>query len=445
MRQFGSVYADRTEAMMRKFGKHSVESIQSGYSERASKRPKLCDSDTDKQPITSHVHDFLSTEMFKRENAFLSTEMCKKDTDALLEEAMLMDHDLVKERVLTELAAEQHNPIAIARCIQSGWGGMPSDPCEAFQMFMAFHESSRTAQCCLGECLEYGFGTEANPAEAYEWYRKSAKAGLPRAQCALGACYRDGVGAEVSGAQACKWFVAASKQGHARAHVCLGSILQLAKQDRSSFECFLKAAELGHRRAECWIGDAFHKGLHGVVTVNKARAFEWFTKAAEHGDTQGQFYLGLYYLKGIATPVDEGLGSILLLKAAKHGHACAKNCFIQIVQSLKKRLDQASKAGKKVGHITSQLVTPRTISALTRVPQQQRTLQPQKTWQPIINKPPTLPPPTSLAGDFANRLYNLKCVTSAAATQSNAFRITAAAATATQPNHKYEHGACWSS
>ena len=399
MRQFGSVYADQAEATMQKFGKHSVESVQSGYSEGASKRPKLSDSGTDK-PITSRVNDFLSP------------EMSNKDTDALLEEAMLMDHDLVKERVLTELAAEQHNPIAIARCIQSGWGGMPSDPCEAFQMFMAFHESSRTAQCCLGECLEYGFGTEANPAEAYEWYRKSAKAGFPRAQYALGACYRDGVGAVVSGAQACKWFLAASKQGHARAHVCLGSILQLAKQNRSSFECFLKAAELGHRRAECWIGDAFHKGLHGVVTVNKATAFEWFTKAAEHGDTQAQFYLGLYHIKGIATPVDERKGSILLLKAARHGHTCAKNCFIQIVQSLKKRLDQVSEAGKKVGHFTSQLVTPCTMSAPTRVPQQKRTMQPLETWQPIINKPPTLPPPTSLAGDFANRLYNLKCVSS---------------------------------
>ena len=225
----------------------------------------LCDEAPHGQQSPNHsANHSLAEAVSKSKSDFASAnKRCKRDNAGgytalqthcgpaceMVEEAMMKDHDLGRERVLTEVAAEQRGHIALARCIQSGWGGMAADPAEAFQMFMAFQrveELARTAQCCLGECYEYGLGVQADPMKAFGWYKKSAQAGFARAQCAVGACYRDGIGTKESVVKACKWFATSSKQDYARAHVCLGLMHLQAEQDLSSFQCFFKAAELGH-------------------------------------------------------------------------------------------------------------------------------------------------------------------------------------------------------
>ena len=45
------------------------------------------------------------------------------DAERILGEAMLLDHDLAHERILTEMAADQENPVAVGRCLLSGWAG----------------------------------------------------------------------------------------------------------------------------------------------------------------------------------------------------------------------------------------------------------------------------------------------------------------------------------
>ena len=300
MRQVEAGYTAKAEAMEQDLSGYSSQSIAEAEAENITeetrKRPRQCESD-----------------------AFLPAKRCKKDAQALLEEAMSMDHDLGKERVLTELAAELQDPVALGRCIQSGWGGMQHDPSEAFSIFSleASEEMSKAAQCCLAECYEYGLGVQADSVKAFGWYTKSAQAGLARAQCSLGACYRDGVGTEASPAKACQWFVAASKQNHARAHVCLGTILQQVQQDQAAFDWFSKAAGLGHSFAECWLGQAFNKGLNGVLVANQARAAEWFTKAAEQGDAQAQCCLGEYYQYGIGVSANKQKAVINYAKAAR--------------------------------------------------------------------------------------------------------------------------------
>ena len=55
-------------------------------------------------------------------------DTCQSDGHTLLEKAMSMDHDLRQEQMLTELAAEEHDQVAVARCIQSGWGDRRPNP-----------------------------------------------------------------------------------------------------------------------------------------------------------------------------------------------------------------------------------------------------------------------------------------------------------------------------
>ena len=311
MRQVEAGYSTQAEGLAQDLSCYSKESIVQAEAEAR-------DGETRKRPLCNES------------DVFWPAKRWKEDTEALLEEAMSMDYDIAKERVLTELAAEQEDPVAVARCIQSGWGGLQHDPVEAFNMLVLLekdHQHSRAAQCYLAECYEYGLGVETNLTQAFGRYVQAAQAGLARAQCSLGACYRDGIGTGINGDKACQWFMAASKQNHARAHVCLGTILQKMQQNQSAFDCFRKAADLGHSFAECWIGQAFHKGLDGVTIADKARAAEWFAKAAEQGDAQAQCCLGEYYQYGVGVSVNTYKAANWFAKSASQGHERTKYHF----------------------------------------------------------------------------------------------------------------------
>ncbi len=126
-------------------------------------------------------------------------------------------------------------------------------------------------------------------AQALEWTRRAAEAGLQQAQTDLGGLYMyGGKGVSVNGKEALKWFT--------------------------------KASEQGSKAAEFYLGELFYKGIGGVKGDNEAAIKHW-RLAAEAGIAEAQQRLG-YLLAQQESTFAEGLG--WLRKAATEGSARGK-------------------------------------------------------------------------------------------------------------------------
>ena len=84
-------------------------------------------------------------------------------------------------------------------------------------------------------------------------------------------------------------------------------------------KCYLKAAALGHAKAQNMLGYCYEHGL-GVVGEPK-EAVKWYLKAAEQGLVIAQFYLGNIYFFGNGVPNDFSEAVKWYQKAANQGHA----------------------------------------------------------------------------------------------------------------------------
>ncbi|MGA6992474.1 MAG: tetratricopeptide repeat protein [Candidatus Deferrimicrobiaceae bacterium] len=74
----------------------------------------------------------------------------------------------------------------------------------------------------LGVMYDYGRGAPQDNTEAWKWYRKAAKQGLPDAQHNLGLMYEKGQGVPQNHTEAGKWYRRAADQGLPEAQVNLG-------------------------------------------------------------------------------------------------------------------------------------------------------------------------------------------------------------------------------
>ncbi|EFC41869.1 predicted protein [Naegleria gruberi] len=134
----------------------------------------------------------------------------------------------------------------------------------------------------IGEFYHNRANTEIDYSKAFEWYMKTAQAGLFQ----IGSMYLKGVGIE---------------------------------QDYSkAMEFFLQAAEKGHCAAQRTIGHIYYEGIIGVEP-DYTKAFEWYTKAAEKGCFESQAQIGYMHFYGQSVPQDYSKTLEWLLKAESHG------------------------------------------------------------------------------------------------------------------------------
>ena len=111
----------------------------------------------------------------------------------------------------------------------------------------------------------YKAGTKDNPLkpEDFEWHREAADYGVPQAQFNMAEIYTEGIGVAKDLSKAWDLYDLAASQGHAEALYKLGalregpdvpgvfhSILPLYRGNGSAFECYQKAAALGHTKAK---------------------------------------------------------------------------------------------------------------------------------------------------------------------------------------------------
>jgi TPR repeat protein len=108
-----------------------------------------------------------------------------------------------------------------------------------------------------GEMYEFGYGTERDPAKAYELYKKAADQGFLKAQNNIARCYHFGTGVEQNLVKAEHWYRTAAGQGLTDAMFFLGVLYsngygqdQSHAHDVIAYAWIHNAALLGNRTAK---------------------------------------------------------------------------------------------------------------------------------------------------------------------------------------------------
>ena len=123
---------------------------------------------------------------------------------------------------------------------------------------------------------------------AIYWWRRAT--GDAVAMYWIGVCYYNGFGVKEDTTKAFEWWERASGCGHAGMTYCIAQCyeyeygLDVGENKTKALELYLKAAELGQKRAAYKLGVIYHCGRCGVA-VNKTEALKWYRVAVELGDT----------------------------------------------------------------------------------------------------------------------------------------------------------------
>lgn len=190
----------------------------------------------------------------------------------------------------------------------------------------------------LGECCEYGIGTEQNPGEAARLYRIAANAGDGESLGRLGNCYRYGTGVEQDFAKAFGLYRKASDQNDSGGWNGLGLCFEQglgAQQDYAeAVKCYLKAADHGYAEAQYNLGRCYSHGIG--VSQDHVKAAEYYMLAAEQATdgldmpqrkqtrpliVEAQFTLAECYANGIGVDQDDDIARLWYRKATHRGHA----------------------------------------------------------------------------------------------------------------------------
>lgn len=205
--------------------------------------------------------------------------------------------------------------------------------------------------------VQYG---ESDFAQAMQWLRKAAEAGLLQAQTDLGGIYLEGGkgGIKPNGKEAFYWFSKAAEQGSKEALYYLGLLLyrgmDMPKDEAKALDYWQQAAEAGIAEAQyryglalamhestiqqgiswlgkavessapklaaqaaCALGNIYATGKQGI-SIDMPEAARWYSLAARGGDASAQLVYGIMLLQGDPVPRDTKQGmSYLRLSAGQ--------------------------------------------------------------------------------------------------------------------------------
>ncbi|QGJ71532.1 Hypothetical protein PBC10988_32390 [Planctomycetales bacterium 10988] len=153
--------------------------------------------------------------------------------------------------------------------------GVEEDVEKAVELYMvAAKEGFCAAQQNLG-LYYYHLGGEENLEEAFRWFSLGAKAGFAPSQYSLSGMYKQGSGVEQNYEEALKWLQASADQNFDQAFTQLGCYYasgeELFEQDfQQAHKCFLKAGELGDRKAYFYLSHMYEHGQGVEKDLEKA-------------------------------------------------------------------------------------------------------------------------------------------------------------------------------
>ena len=221
--------------------------------------------------------------------------------------------DIKKAIRYFEEAADKGNTIAmnnLGRLYITG-EEVPKNETEAFKWTgMAAIQGHPEAEYNVGVMYLHGAGCEKDESQALEMFERAARKGHSVAQYNAGVCYEGGIGVVQNIEKAHMYYKQSAAQGYQPAVGKMKNIEPVSEADRMfkmgvryytgqdftgvdmqrAFECFEKAATLGHVGAKCNMGVMFCMG-QGVESNNMA-AISLFSELAFQGNSAGQNNLG---------------------------------------------------------------------------------------------------------------------------------------------------------
>jgi uncharacterized protein len=152
----------------------------------------------------------------------------------------------------------------------------------------------------LGMVYLFGDGADADPKDAYAWFRKAAGRDHAPGIHMVGFCLANGIGTSVNEKEAFKNYLKAAEADIQEAQLavahCYEKGLGITKNEGEALRWYQKLAEKGHTEAEFVVGRMYYAGQG--TTENYAEAVKWFRRAADKGYHRAQFSLGTCYSLG---------------------------------------------------------------------------------------------------------------------------------------------------
>jgi TPR repeat protein len=178
------------------------------------------------------------------------------------------------------------------------------------------------SQVDLGIRFLSGQGVPSSDDRACYWLERAAKGGSPRGMAEYARLLRR-LGRS---RDALTWFHKAVELGNAGAAFDIADMFErgdgTACDPRGAARLLIRAAELGHSRAQLRIGLAFEKGQLGLER-NHAKAMEYYKMASDQGDPEGMFNYAEILESGKGVPMDVNRAVMLYRMSAQKGHTPA--------------------------------------------------------------------------------------------------------------------------
>lgn len=144
----------------------------------------------------------------------------------LYENGLGVEQNMATAAQWFQLAAEQNYPeaqVLLAYCYEIG-AGVPKNPQEVMNLFgRAAEAGNPEAQFNLAINFGQGlYGAPKNETESFRWAQLAAQQGYAQAERYLGACYEYGFGTNANPQLAQEWYAKAEKQGLSREGAVFG-------------------------------------------------------------------------------------------------------------------------------------------------------------------------------------------------------------------------------
>ena len=228
-------------------------------------------------------------------------------------------------------AAEQGDAEAMnmqGRCYENGWGTL-ADFAQAAGCFLLAAQSGHAwAQYNLGHLFLNGQGVKQDFDQAFYWYGMAAQQGHARAMNLVGHCYEQGWSVACDPGRAAAWYRRSAEGGYARGQYNWASCLAQCGQLNEAAHWYKQAAHHGTQGVRHAVAQTLLSSRHPSFHLLALHVLNW---CCERAGTADDFYrYGLALLQGYVGPPDRQHSMAWLGKAARLGHARAKEELIAL-------------------------------------------------------------------------------------------------------------------
>ena len=163
--------------------------------------------------------------------------------------------------------------------------------------------------------------------KAFQYFLDAASYGHKKAIYKVAFCYEYGIGTDKDSQKALEWYIKIPDNQDAQFAIGYHIFYQ-NKNQRDAFIWFVRSANQGHIKGECFVG-LYYMYSYGNVEKDYIKASEWLAKSANRGYSDAQYHLAV--LHSIEKNEEESLK--WFLKAAEQNHDLANQALIKLLET----------------------------------------------------------------------------------------------------------------